>query len=530
MANTNIKQIIKQEYIKCAQDPVYFMRKYCYIQHPTRGRVQFNLYPFQEATLKLLQKNDRSIILKSRQLGISTLSAGIALWMMVFQRDKAILVVATKQDTAKNLVTKVKFMYDNLPSWLQIGFTEKNKLALRLKNGSQIKAVSAASDAGRSEAISLLIIDEAAFIEENRIEDIWGSSQQTLSTGGRAIVLSTPNGTGNFFHRMWVKAQEGRNGFTPTKLPWTVHPERNQEWRDKQDDELGPRMAAQECDCDFSTSGNTVFDVDLLSYYEKTFICEPVEKRGIEGNLHIWEYPDYTRKYMVVADVARGDSKDYSAFHIIDIEEAKQIGEFKSQIGTKEYGHMLVAIATEYNNAMLVIENANIGWNTIQVVIDKGYQNLYYSPKGDASTSAEAFLAKGYDVMDTSKMVPGFTMSMKTRPLTIGKLDAYMREKSVIIQGQRTMEELRTFIWKNGRAEAQTGYNDDLVISLATGCYVRDTALKFAQQGIDLTRATLRNLGKSSPGVYTTGGVNKKDAGWSQDMGEHGQQDLTWLL
>ncbi len=530
MANTNIKQIIKQEYIKCAKDPVYFMKKYCYIQHPTRGRIQFNLYPFQEKVLTLLNKNDRNIILKSRQLGISTLSAGISLWMMIFQKDKSILVVATKQDTAKNLVTKVKFMYDNLPSWLQIGFVEKNKLALRLKNGSQIKAVSAASDAGRSEAISLLIIDEAAFIEENRIEDIWGSSQQTLSTGGRAIVLSTPNGTGNFFHRMWVKAQSNQNGFIPIRLPWTVHPERNQAWRDQQDAELGGRMAAQECDCDFTTSGNTVFDVDLLSYYEKTFICEPVEKRGIEGNLHIWEYPDYTRKYLIVADVARGDSKDYSAFHIIDIEEAKQIGEFKGQIGTKEYGHMLVAIATEYNNALLVVENANIGWNTIQIIIDKGYQNLYYSPKGDAATSAEAFLAKGYDVTDTSKMVPGFTMSMKTRPLTIGKLDAYLREKSVVIQGKRTMEEMRTFIWKNGRAEAQVGYNDDLVMSLATGCYVRDTALKFAQQGIDLTRATLKNLGKSTPGIYTTNGVSKKQAGWTQDLGEHGQQDLTWLL
>tara|TARA_R110000737_G_scaffold109301_1_gene142231 strand:+ start:1012 stop:2601 length:1590 start_codon:yes stop_codon:yes gene_type:complete len=529
MAQASIKQIIKQEYIKCAQDPVYFMKKYCYIQHPTRGRVQFNLYPFQEATLKLLQKNDRSIILKSRQLGISTLSAGISLWMMLFQKDKAILVIATKQDTAKNLVTKVKFMYDNLPSWLQIGFVENNKLALRLKNGSQIKAVSAAGDAGRSEAISLLIIDEAAFIETNKIDEIWGSSQQTLSTGGKAIVLSTPNGTGNFFHKMWIKAQEGRNGFTPIKLPWTVHPERNQDWRDKQDDELGLRMAAQECDCDFSTSGNTVFDVNLLSYYEKTTVCEPVEKRGIDGSLHIWEYPDYTRKYLIVADVARGDSKDYSAFHIIDIEEAKQIGEFKSQIGTKEYGHMLVAIATEYNNALLVIENANIGWNTIQVVIDKGYNNLYYSPKGDAGTSAEAFLAKGYDVTDTTKMVPGFTMSMKTRPLAIGKLDAYLREKSVVIQGHRTMEEMRTFIWKNGRAEAQGGYNDDLVMSLATGCYVRDTALKFAQQGIDLTNATLRNWQTNSPGIYT-GGTNKKDSGWSQDMGEHGDQDLTWLL
>ena len=328
---------------------------------------------------------------------------------------------------------------------------------------------------------------------------------------------------------MWVKAQEGRNGFIPIRLPWTVHPERNQEWRDKQDDELGTRMAAQECDCDFTTSGNTVFDVDILSYYEKTFICNPVEKRGIDGSFHIWEYPDYSRKYIVVADVARGDSKDFSAFHIIDVEECKQIGEFKSQIGTKEFGHMLVSVATEYNNALLVIENANIGWNTIQVVIDKGYKNLYYSPKGDAATNAEAFLAKGYDITDTTKMVPGFTMSMKTRPLTIAKLDAYLREKSVIIQGQRTMEELRSFIWKNGRAEAQTGYNDDLIMSLATSCYVRDTALRFAQQGLDITNAALNNWSKSTPAIYTNR-TNKKDAGWSQDLGEHGQQDLTWLL
>ena len=190
---------------------------------------------------------------------------------------------------------------------------------------------------------------------------------------------------------------------------------------------------------------------------------------------------------------------------------------------------MLVSVATEYNNALLVIENANIGWNTIQVVIDKGYKNLYYSPKGDAATNADAFLAKWHDIVDTAKMVPGFTMSMKTRPLTIGKLDAYMREKSVTIQGKRTMEEMRTFIWKNGRAEAQTGYNDDLIMSLATGCYVRDTALKFAQQGIDLTNAALNNWSKTAPVIYTNR-TNKKDAGWSQDMGDLGQQDLTWLL
>ena len=190
----DIKSIIKQEFVKSASDPVYFMKKYCWIQHPTRGRTQFNLYPFQEKVLGLLNKHDKSVILKSRQLGISTLSAGIALHMMLFQKDKNILVIATKQETAKNLVTKVRFMYDQLPSWLKLPTMENNRLSLRLKNGSQIKAVSAAGDAGRSEAISLLVIDEGAFIEENRIEEIWGSAQQTLATGGRAIILSTPNG------------------------------------------------------------------------------------------------------------------------------------------------------------------------------------------------------------------------------------------------------------------------------------------------------------------------------------------------
>ncbi len=190
---------------------------------------------------------------------------------------------------------------------------------------------------------------------------------------------------------------------------------------------------------------------------------------------------------------------------------------------------MLISVATEYNNALLVIENANIGWNTIQVVIDRGYSNLYYSPKGDGATSAEAFLQKGYDVMDKSKMVPGFTMSLKTRPLVIGKLDAYMREKSIIIQCKRTMEELRTFIWRSGRPEAQLGYNDDLVMSLATSCYVRDTALKFAQQGIDITKAALNNWSRSAPAIYT-GGTNKRGAGWSMDMGDGKEEDLTWLL
>ena len=145
-----IKKHIKQEYIESARNPLHFFKKFCYIQHPTRGRILFNTYPFQDQTFKLLTRDQNSIILKSRQMGISTLVAAYILWLMNFHQDKNILCVATTQNTAKNLVQKVIFMYENLPSWLKVDYDESNKLGLTLKNGSKVKAVSSSSDSARS--------------------------------------------------------------------------------------------------------------------------------------------------------------------------------------------------------------------------------------------------------------------------------------------------------------------------------------------------------------------------------------------
>ena len=523
---SDIKKVIRQEYLRCASDPVHFMKKYCFIQHPQRGRIQFSLFPFQEKMLALFKDNPYSIVLKSRQLGISTLSAGYSLWMMLFNKDKNILCIATKQETAKNMVTKVKFMYENLPSWLKVDAAENNKLNLRLKNGSQIKATSAASDAGRSEAVSLLIIDEAAFIEN--IGEIWASAQQTLATGGGCIAISTPYGTGNWFHQTWIRAENKENDFLPIRLPWFVHPERDQAWRDRQDELLGdPRMAAQECDCDFSTSGDVVFYPEYIEFYEKTYIKDPLERRGADRNLWVWEPCDYSRTYMVVADVARGDGKDYSAFHIIDVENNVQVAEYKGQLGTKEFGYLLVGIATEYNEALLVIENASIGWATIQTVIDRGYQNLYYSPKS-GEVRADSYFDQ---YMDTSRMVAGFTMSSRVRPMLIGKFQEYLSDKGVTIQSKRLMEEMKTFIWKNGRPEAQQGYNDDLVMSFGIAMYMRDTAFKFKQHGIDLTKSMLTNL-HSSKVNYNGAYQSPKDKNpWQIDNPySNGKEDIRWLL
>ena len=518
-----LKEAIKREYAKCATDPTYFLGKYGIIQHPVKGKVNFNLYDFQEKSLKSFMKHDYNIVLKARQLGLSTLTAGYALWMMTFQPDKNILVIATKQETAKNLVTKVRVMHANLPGWLKQPCVEDNKLSLRYKNGSQIKAVASSEESGRSEALSLLIIDEAAFID--KIDTIWGAAQQTLATGGRALVISTPNGVGNFFHKTWVGAENGTNDFNFIKLHWSVHPEREQEWRDEQDKLLGPSLAAQECDCDFITSGRGVIDGLLLEKMKESSVREPIEKRGIDSNYWIWQPPNYTKNYVVSADVSRGDGTDYSAFHIIDVETLEQVAEYKGKISTQDFGNMLVNVASEYNNALLVVENNNIGWAAIQQVIDREYPNLFYTSKDLQYVDVQHQITNKYRVQERN-MVPGFSTTQKTRPLIVAKLEEMFREESVMVHSQRLIDELFVFIYNGNRAEAMTGYNDDLVMSFAIALWVRDTALRLRAEGIELSKQAIQGIGQNS-GVYTSE-VQKNDS-WEMDVkGE--KEDLTWLI
>jgi len=506
------------------------MKKYVKIQHPIRGTVSFDLYDFQEKALTDLVDHDFNIILKSRQMGISTLTAAYSLWLMVFHKDKNILCISINQETSKEIVTRVRFANDSLPSWLKVKEQEDNRLSLRLTNGSQIKAVSSAGTSGRSSALSLLIIDEAAFIDN--IEEIWLSSQYTLSTGGRAIILSTPNGVGNFFHQTWVKAEAKENKFNTIKLPWYLHPERDQAWRDKQTELSGVKGAAQECDCDFATTGNGIVDTATIDFYKQSKAKDPVEMRGLDHGYWIWEYPDYSRNYIVSADVARGDGADYSAFQVIDVESLTQVAEYKGQIGTKDYGNMLVSVATDYNNALLIVENANVGWAVLQQIIDRQYPNTFYSSADLQYVDVERQLTNKIN-REERKMIPGFTNSQKTRPLLISKLETYFRERSVEIRSIRFLDELSVFIWDGNKVAAMKGYNDDLVMAMSIGLWVRDTALKLRQQSMDLNRSMLGGITRigGSQNIYRAQSVNSQEA-WQMTTGKitDKKENLTWLL
>jgi hypothetical protein len=442
---------------------------------------------------------------------------------MLFHKDKTVLCIATKQATAVNMVDKVQFMYQQLPGWIK-GKDKpdsNNKLSLKLSNGSQIVASSAASDAGRSYAVSLLLIDEAAFIDG--IDRIYTAIKPTISAGGGCIALSSPNGIGNWFHKTWVGAINNENSFLPIKLPWDVHPERDQAWFENEKSNMGAQEIAQEYECDFLASGNNVVTNDILEYYEQNYIMDPVERRGMGGDYWIWEYPDPSETYVVCADVARGDGSDYSTFHIIATKSFRQVAEFKSKVGTREFANTLITAATEYNSALLVIENANIGWDVINSIIERGYPNLYHSPKG-GDMSIDNFVYK----MENDQTVPGLTNSSRTRPLFISKLESSLREKTFIFHSKRMLEELRTFIWEHGKAQAQSGYNDDLTMALSFGLYIRDTALVYHQNGTDMTRATLSNISIASSGISSGTYIDQNP--WQMQDGHGNTYDLNWLM
>ena len=280
------KEIVK-EILKCGKDPVYFTNNFCRISHPLKGLVPFKTYPYQDDLLNDYNDFRFTVILKARQLGISTITAAYCVWLMLFHRDKNVLVIANKFATAANLVKKVKAIMKNLPPWMQVAtISIDNRTSFELSNGSQIKAASTSGDAGRSEALSLLVIDEAAHVDG--LKELWTGLYPTLSTGGRCIALSTPNGVGNWFHKTYADADIKENDFHPVCLPWDVHPERNQEWFEKETKNMSRRQIAQELECNFNTSGDTVIHPDDIAWLNNT-IREPQYRTGHDRNFWIWE-------------------------------------------------------------------------------------------------------------------------------------------------------------------------------------------------------------------------------------------------
>ena len=501
MAYKITKEKIVKEVVKSGKKPVYFINTYCKIPHPGKGLIPFKTYDFQADLVDELALHRFIVVLKARQLGISTITAAYVAWLVLFHRDKNVLIVATKLATAANLVKKVKTILKNLPHWLKIAdFNVDNKNSIELTNGSQVKASSTSGDAGRSEALSLLVIDEAAHIDG--LDELWTGLYPTISTGGRCIAISTPNGVGDWFHETFVGAESGENEFLPVNLPWAVHPDRDDEWFKTETKNMSRRQIAQEYECNFNTSGDTVIHGDDILRI-KEGISEPKYKVGFDRNTWIWEEAQEGESYLLVADVARGDGADSSTFHVFKLQTMEIVAEYKGKPTSDLFAEILYTTGVEYKEAMLVVENNNVGFSVLEKILEKGYKNVYHSKKGSHQ------YVEQHAALGDSSVVPGFTTSLKTRPLIIAKFEEFIRNKVLTIYSKRLANELDTFIWKNGRPEAQRGYNDDLVMAAAIGCWVRDTAIIENQRDVEYKKAFLNsiatsrtNLDTRAPGQY----------------------------
>lgn len=435
---------------------VFEFSKHIYLIHPLRGRVKFDLYPYQSKLLWYFVKERFNIILKFRQAGVTELISMYCLWLAMYHPLKTIQIISIKDRVAKKVLRKIKYMYRNLPNHLKISIINGRPGELgtatdmEFANGSMISSLPTTEEAGRSEALSLLVIDEAAIIRW--ANTIWASAFPTLSTGGAAIVNSTPFGMGNWYHKTYTDALTGGNPFVPLRLRWDMHPERDITWYNQMRLALGPRRTAQEIDGDFLSSGNTVFDLVDIKAIEDTLQDYIVLSTEYGGNLCVLKEPKPGVQFFIGADVATGRSKDYSAFSIMD-KAGEEYAYFKGKISTSAFADLLGKYGKKYNNALVGPETNDIGEAVTRILQRDGYPNLYHFTK--------LLKAKGEKRPKVEKF-PGWLTTTKNRSIIINELEEDIRNDAVIIKDPFFVQEAYTFIYDNNNKPIALGKENKL--------------------------------------------------------------------
>lgn len=420
---------------------VFLFSNFIYVIHPVRGKVKFDLYPYQKSVLYQFIKDRFNVILKFRQAGITELISMYCLWLAMYHTNKKINIISIKDNTAKKVLKKIKYMYKNLPWYLQTPIINGrageygSASVMEFDNGSFIESIPTSPEAGRSESLSLLVIDEAAMVRW--ASQIWAAAVPTLSTGGSAIVNSTPRGLGNFYHSTWVDAMAGGNPFTPIRLRWQMHPERDENWYKEMSSALGPRRTAQEVDGDFLGSGNTVFDLLDIRDIENCLSDYPAIKKRYNGQYRQFNLPEPDKEYFLGADVATGRATDYSSFTVMDKPGEEQAC-YKGKMPVDKYAKLLGDTGQLFNYATIAPESNDVGLAVTSQLQMEGYPKLYYYQKMVKKKG------KSRPEMDKS---PGWLTTNKNRSVIIDGLENDIRENNIIVKDPFFVQEAYTFIY-----------------------------------------------------------------------------------
>ena len=453
-----------EEYIKCKDDIIHFIRNYMKVVTVDEGLVPFDLWDFQEDMVNKFHDNRFVICKMPRQTGKSTTIIAYLLHYCLYNADVRVGILANKGQTARELMSRWKLAYENLPLWLQQGVVEWNKGNIELENGSKILASSTSSSAIRGGTFNIIFLDEFAFVPENIAEDFFRSVYPTISSGSqtKVLIVSTPNGM-NQFYKMWVDCVEGRNDYVPIDVHWSQVPGRDEKWKKETIRNTSEDQFRVEFETEFIGSSDT-----LISPSKLRKLAYKTPKWGKDG-LSVWEKPTRGRFYFMVCDVARGAGKDYSAFVVLDITDVpyRLVARYRNnEISPLLYPNVIERIAKEYNEAHILLEVNDIGGQVADILhYDLEYENLLSSTtKGRSGQVLSAGFSKGTDF--------GVKTSASVKRIGCRVLKNLIEEDKLLISDFDTIAELTTFAVKGKSYQATEGNHDDLVMTLVIFSWV----------------------------------------------------------
>jgi hypothetical protein len=540
MSNLTKEQVVL-EYVKCQRDVQYALKTYLQTYDNTVSRyVPLELFPDQVSLLQDYEQFNENIALKYRQAGVSTVTAAWMSRKLVFAKKvkpEKILIIANKLDTSLEMANKIRAFVGQWPSWVGIDFSpEKNSQKhYKLNNGCEVKAVATSKDALRGFTPTILVFDEAAFIEAD--SDFWAACMASLSTGGKVIVVSTPNGYDPIYYEIYDQALRNMNDFKITEMFWfrdpryakdlylvktddIIHYLLNKEeynekdiisWEDipfadRNYDDLkelmnqgykpsstwfeamvkklkyDKRKVSQELECNFLGSGDNVFDSKLMQNVRENMIREPQNK--MMGNaLWIWKEPVVGHKYVMGVDVSRGDSEDFSSFQIIDFDEREQVAEFVGKLPPDTMAEVCYKWANMYSCFVVIDITGGMGVSTSRKLQEMNFKNLYVD--GVDTNNKWKYDAKAMD------KIPGLNFNNK-RVQIIASFEEVMRH-GFRVYSSRLYNEMNTFVYINGRPDHQKGHHDDLIMSIAMATYVAESSFANLTKVTEHTKAMIES-------------------------------------
>jgi hypothetical protein len=530
--NTRTEQLI--EYAKIIKDTPYALRTYLQTFDNTQKKyVPMDLFEDQIQLINDYEDYNENITRKYRQAGVTTVTAAwLSKKLQLAKPDnpERVLLIANKRDTAVEMANKVRHFLEQWPEWLNVGFSpDKNSESrFRLNNGCEVKAVATSADALRGYTPTILVFDEAAYIEAG--DDFWAASMASLSTGGKIILISTPNGYDPIYYGVYDQALRGINDFHITDLRWFKDPRytkdlrwvkcqdichymlnREQyndeeviiydfdlkEYRKLLEDGYKPfsswfesmskkfkydrRKIAQELECDFLGSGDGVIPSDIQENIAKNMIREPIEKY-MQATFWQWKEPIIGHRYIMGVDVSRGDSEDFSAISIIDFDDREQVAEYIGKIPPDDLAAVAYKWAILYGNAFIVTDiTGGMGVATSRKLTELNYKNVYV--EGVNTQNIWDYNAKAME------KIPGLNFNNK-RTQIVAAFEEQLR-KGFIVRSARLLNELNTFVYMNGRPDHMKGTHDDAIMGMSMALYAADVSFNLLQKNENANKAML---------------------------------------